>query len=33
MSGDIRIRLASVDDAEGMLAIYAPVVLETAIFV
>ena len=31
MSGDLRVRLATEDDAEGMLAIYAPVVRETAI--
>ena len=31
MSDDLRIRLATEDDAEGMLAIYAPVVRETAI--
>ena len=31
MVDDLRVRLASVDDAKEMLAIYAPVVLETAI--
>ena len=31
MSKDVRIRLATETDAEGMLAIYAPIVLETAI--
>ena len=31
MSDDVRIRLATEADAEGMLAIYAPIALETAI--